>query len=148
MESVLCWPSPPGHGACCGAWLPYPETFCRRQRISPFPSRYQVQVASWLLVELCVPSSISGLGFCLVWTRVGLTLTISVCCVWKTGFPWARRVFRPPLPHRSLVERREIIKFAGKWFQLETAEKRDLIGTFYFGPRASKSSTLYTPSSC
>lgn len=35
MESVLCWPTPPGHGACCGVWLRHSVGDCE---FPPFPA--------------------------------------------------------------------------------------------------------------
>lgn len=55
MESDLCWPTTPKHGACLGVWL-----------IIPNVRRHPWQMASWLVVGLSAHFPVSVLAFHLV----------------------------------------------------------------------------------
>lgn len=54
MESILCWPPTPEHGACPGVEL---EEQCLEKTV--FFSTYQLQIASWIVVG-SVPTFPSG----------------------------------------------------------------------------------------
>jgi hypothetical protein len=47
IELVLCWPSTPGHRACPGLWLITTDISLKKKDF-PFPSRYQMEIYSWL----------------------------------------------------------------------------------------------------
>lgn len=62
----------------------------------PSPSKYQLQIVAWLWMGLCVHFLVSVLGFCLVWTCVGLCMyqplrvhmcinpsVFGWCCFWR-----------------------------------------------------------------
>lgn len=106
------------------------------------PSRYQLRVASWLGMAVCVHFPSCVLGFCLVWICVAVCAAhVSVfICVFtlfcledKMLFPWgnppplALPIFLLPLLHGPL-------SFEGRTF----------VQTSYSGPSTPESLTLHT----
>lgn len=59
-------------------WLEYLETLLLRKLIFPFPRKYQLQIDSFLGVELCVHFAFSVLDFCLFRTCAGRVCAIAI----------------------------------------------------------------------
>lgn len=96
MKSVLCWQLP---------WRVVDKPGVTPFEVTdfPFPSIYQLQIASWLQLGHCAHFFFFILGFCLARTCVGLVcaVTFSVCscvqapcCFWKMLGFWSHS---PPL---------------------------------------------------
>lgn len=80
MECILCWPTTPKHGACLSV-VNRPSDTPPEKTCFPFPSRYQLHIASWLGVGLCpLPllhgGILSGLDLC---RQVLFVLSQSLC---------------------------------------------------------------------
>lgn len=63
MESLLCWPSASGQSLLWSVIDTLSDTLLEQTDFL-FPTKYQLQVVSWL--RICVPYAFLVLGFCLL----------------------------------------------------------------------------------
>lgn len=126
MDSLFCWPTTSGHGACLGVWLINPGTLHWRRLIFTFP-RYHLEIDSkW--GEKLFPLHISLLGICLVWVCAGFEFLIKIFMLhmwislavlgrhWKDtpdSFTSGLTVITPSVPSQSqILKERNVIKIS------------------------------------
>lgn len=95
VESFLTWPSILEHEVCPTVWLiDRPSVISLKNTGFLFPGIYQLQIASWLGVELCSHLPFYVLLFCVCARTVLMrVITVSIssyvsesCCIWKCYF--------------------------------------------------------------
>jgi len=63
VEYAWCWPAIPEQDTVCPVWLIQLVSRHLEKPDFPSPSRYQMQIASWLSIGLCAHFSFSKMGF-------------------------------------------------------------------------------------
>lgn len=101
MESILCWLATSGCG-CPKVWLVFSDIPWEKTNF-PFPSRYQLQIDSWLGVGPCVHYLLSVLG--LIWLSAGILHagTVSVASMCSIHFGSVRHCLFGVIHHLLLL---------------------------------------------